>query len=388
MRDALSIFDRIVSFSGKALTRKAVSENLNVLDYDTFFETTELILKNKIPELLLLFNKTLALGFDGHHFINGLASHFRDLLVCQNQQTIELLEVSLHTKERYKEQANKTSQEFLIKGIDIANTCDLSYRTTKNQRLLVELTLMKLASITFNEEKKKPDDLAPAKYFRSNDYTKVASKSFSISEEIIEKPIIDQKEKLPIVTEQVIDCTPNVEINTVKKIDIIEDAPPPKIELRDVSKRISGVSISSLKAKKEHENSKRNSDLKEEHKPTDSFTEKEMQKHWADFVQKLDDKGKKILASNLNADIPKLTDENIICIELPNSTMKKEVEREQNLMLDYLKEQLNNYEISLNVNVNEESAKKFAFTPEEKYEKLKQKNATIDLLRKEFDLDI
>ena len=113
-----------------------------------------------------------------------------------------------------------------------------------------------------------------------------------------------------------------------------------------------------------------------------------MQEHWADFVKKLDDKGKKILASNLNADIPKLKEGYTIYIELPNSTMKKEVEREESLMLNYLKEKLNNYSISLQIRVNEETAKKFAFTPEEKYEKLREKNPAIDILRKEFDLDL
>ncbi|MEO0901525.1 MAG: DNA polymerase III subunit gamma/tau, partial [Bacteroidota bacterium] len=113
MRDALSIFDRVVSFSGKSLTRKAVTENLNVLDYDTYFSTTQLILENNIPELLVLFNKTLSLGFDGHHFIAGLASHFRDLMVCQHPETIALLEVGEDVKEQYKNQATQSSREFL-----------------------------------------------------------------------------------------------------------------------------------------------------------------------------------------------------------------------------------------------------------------------------------
>jgi DNA polymerase-3 subunit gamma/tau len=155
MRDALSIFDRVVSFSGKQLTRKAVTENLNVLDYDTYFSATDLILQHSIPDLLLLFNKTLSLGFDGHHFINGLASHFRDLMVCQHTATIDLLEVGETARERYLEQSKKTSDSFLLKTLDLANDCDLKYRTSKNQRLLVELTLMKLASIDFGGQKKK-----------------------------------------------------------------------------------------------------------------------------------------------------------------------------------------------------------------------------------------
>ena len=155
MRDALSIFDRVVSFSGKNLTRQAVTENLNVLDYETYFTSTDLILDNKIPELLIQFNDTLAKGFDGHHYIAGLASHFRDLLVCKTPQTIELLEVGEDTQVKYFEQSQKTTQEFLLKGIELANDCDLKYKSSKNQRLLVELCLMQLASITFDGEKKK-----------------------------------------------------------------------------------------------------------------------------------------------------------------------------------------------------------------------------------------
>lgn len=155
MRDALSIFDRVVSFAGKKLTRKAVTENLNVLDYETYFKSTDLILENKIPDLLIQFNDTIAKGFDGHHYITGLASHFRDLLVCKTPETIALLEVGDQTKAKYLEQSKKTAQEFLIKGIELANDCDLNYKTSKNQRLLVELCLMQLASITFEGEKKK-----------------------------------------------------------------------------------------------------------------------------------------------------------------------------------------------------------------------------------------
>ena len=155
MRDALSIFDRVVSFSGNKLTRQSVTENLNVLDYETFFTSTDLILENNIPALLNQFNETLAKGFEGHHYISGLASHFRDLLVCQSTETIQLLEVGDQTKEKYHKQAEKTSLDFLIKGIDLANECDLKYKLSKNQRLLVELCLMQLASITFDGEKKK-----------------------------------------------------------------------------------------------------------------------------------------------------------------------------------------------------------------------------------------
>ena len=375
MRDALSIFDRVVSFSGKELTRKAVTENLNVLDYDTYFSATDLILENKIPELLILLNDTLSYGFDGHHFITGLASHFRDLMVCQHPETIALLEVGEDVKNQYKEQAAETSKDFLLKAIDLANDCDLKYKSSKNQRLLVELTLMKLASITYDGEKKKSDFIIPASFFsgrpktngaappKTNEKPKTATTS--VTETVPETP-----EPQPVLAQE-----PQEEYQPAKKIQI-----------KPSEKRVSGLSLSSIKAKKAHENTK-TSEVDHEELPKEPFSEAEMQAHWDDFVDQLEDKGRKILASNLQTDVPKLKNDHTIWIELPNSTMKKEVEREQSLMLNYLKEKLNNHSITLHITVNEEVAKKFAFTPAEKYEKLREKNPAIDLLRKEFDLD-
>ncbi|MDT0622596.1 DNA polymerase III subunit gamma/tau [Croceitalea vernalis] len=384
MRDALSIFDRVVSFSGENLTRKAVTENLNVLDYDVYFEVTDLILKNKIPELLLLLNKTLALGFDGHHFITGLASHFRDLMVCQHTETISLLEVSESTKKKYQEQTKAITKLFLLKAMDMANDCDLKYKASKNQRLLVELTLMKLASITFNGEKKKSDFIIPASHFANLTFPKNEVTIAPITEMIDAK--LTQETNLP--EDYHIETTaPEFTNSTDKNTQIIDKPIPIKIDLNISPKRVSGLSISSLKAKKEHEKAK--VDIVDHTQlPEEEFEESKMQELWTEFVQELENNGKKILAANLQADIPKLKENHVIFIELPNSTMKKEVEREQSLMLNYLKEKLNNYSISLKIAVNEEVAKKFAFTPEEKYEKLREKNPALDLLRKEFDLDL
>ncbi|GEM53854.1 DNA polymerase III, subunit gamma and tau [Flavobacterium branchiophilum NBRC 15030 = ATCC 35035] len=155
MRDALSIFDRVVSFCGKNLTRQAVTENLNVLDYETYIGITDLILDRKIPEILVAYNDILSKGFDGHHFIAGLASHFRDLLVAQTPATLILLEAGEQAQKMYGTQAQKTHQAFLLKAIDLANDCDLKYKSSQNQRLLAELCLMQLASIDFDGEKKK-----------------------------------------------------------------------------------------------------------------------------------------------------------------------------------------------------------------------------------------
>ncbi|MCP1996813.1 DNA polymerase III subunit gamma/tau [Flavobacterium sp. HSC-61S13] len=155
MRDALSIFDRVVSYCGNHLTRQAVAENLNVLDFEYYIRITDMILQNDIPNLLLAFDDILAKGFDGHHFVAGMASHFRDLMVCKTPATLSLLEIGEHGKQLFGEQSQKTSMAFLLQGIEIANNCDLKYKTSQNQRLLVELCLMQLASITFEGEKKK-----------------------------------------------------------------------------------------------------------------------------------------------------------------------------------------------------------------------------------------
>jgi DNA polymerase-3 subunit gamma/tau len=172
------------------------------------------------------------------------------------------------------------------------------------------------------------------------------------------------------------------------KTEIKKSDPLKKVQLDLASKRVSALSISSLKAKKQHKLSKKEEEIDESQLPKEDFTEKEMQKHWADFVEKIDGHGRKILASSLTTDVPKLFDETTIWIELPNDTMKKEVEREQHDLIDHLKRQLNNHLVSLRITVNEETAKKFAFTPEEKYRKLREKNPAIDLLRKTFDLDL
>ena len=408
MRDALSIFDRVVSFSGKNLTRKAVTENLNVLDYDTYFEATDLILKHDIPRLLILFNKTLALGFDGHHFISGLASHFRDLMVSQHQQTIELLEVGETAKQQYLEQSKKSSSRFLLQAIDIANDCDLKYRTSKNQRLLVELTLMKLASIDFDGQKKNPEslalanntvDLVPASYFKeevSETLPIAAPQEEKITEQEVIPTTSTEEKTEPLLEKQEAPKLISVEepLNTLPSSPSIQVAVPEakpetkKININVPAKKVSGLSLSSLKAKKEHQLNKKEVKFDPDQLPKSLFTEEEMLQHWKDFVETIDAKGQKILASNLSADTPKLRNENTLWLEMPNSTMKTEIEREQYELMEYLKLKLNNYHIRLKITVNETTAKKFAFTPEEKYEKLREKNPAIDLLRKEFDLDL
>lgn len=378
MRDALSIFDRVVSFSGKNLTRQAVTENLNVLDYETYFTSTDLILENKIPELLIQFNTTLSKGFDGHHFIAGLASHFRDLLVSKTESTIELLEVGNQIKQKYLEQSQKASQEFLLKGIALANDCDLKYKTSKNQRLLVELCLMQLASITYDGEKKnRKYYIIPASYFQKKGITPIPvstpkTATFTAPETI-------QKEERVETT-----SSPPKKAEVLEKFQV---KTPPKIELKQDTKRTSGLSLSSIRAKKQHQIKQMEVVIDEKELPKEDFTESTFIEYWNAFTTKMQNDGKHNLASILAIDTPKVEGTTIHLV-FPSDTNKVELERQQYELMGFLRKSLNNYDIKLSITVNEAVSKKYAYTPRDKFEKLKEKNEAIEALRKTFDLDI
>ena len=445
MRDALSIYDRVVSFSGKNLTRQAVTENLNVLDYDTYITATRLILKNDIPQLLLLFNEILSHGFDGHHFIAGLASHFRDLLVCKDPKTINLLEVGDNTKALYYQQSQAAPADFLLKGIELANECDLQYKSSRNQRLLVELCLMQLASVTFSEEKKKDSTyIIPPNHFTG---APIPPPAFRLSQK--EKEVIVNHEyaqgasatpaaaQLPTPAKDPGDCAPAVaeepasndisgkgvaleretalgeerasgeervsSENISAKIsseaietaatratsasEAIEEQEETDVLTAIAKKKVSGLSLKSIQQKKALEAQKREAQAEEEVIKDGKFTEEQMQAAWQEYIEDQNEKGEKILASIMQTDTPALTGKDI-CVELPNETMKLELERVQYHLMGFLKEKLQNSHIQLKVTVNESAEKKFAYTPIEKFEKLREKNPLIEKLRSTFDLDI
>jgi DNA polymerase-3 subunit gamma/tau len=426
MRDALSIYDRVVSFSGSNLTRKAVTENLNVLDYETYLNVTQLLLENNIPELLVEFNDILSQGFDGHHFIAGLASHIRDLMVCKNPKTISLLEVGEVTKMKYFEQSKQTGMEFLLQGIDMANQCDLKYKASRNQRLLVELCLMQLASITFDGEKKKsepyiippvhfkntvPAEIKPSAEEKTGIQEAESSKessapsveiknSDSQNSENIKEDITPSETKTP--QEKTISEIP-VEINSENVP--AENVPSESVVSKDVpseenkveepttplsgpsNEKVSGLSITSIRKKKELLAKQRGNKPIVAEENDEKFTDTQLQAAWDEYIQRIKNKGAKILASIMESDMPKLNGK-IITIELPNETMKNDMQRGQNQLMAFLKKKLQNTLITLEINVNEQAAKKFAFTDIEKYNKLKEKNPLIEKLRTTFDLDI
>ena len=365
MRDALSIFDRVVSFSGKNLTREAVTENLNVLDYDTYFGMTDLLLANKIPEVLNAFNVVLGKGFEGHHFINGLASHFRDLLVAKDKVTLELLEVGDNAKKKYLIQATAASIPFLMQAIQKANDCDLSYRASKNQRLLVELSLMQIASITFDGEKKKSANyIIPATFFQSLSPTKKK----------IAKILVTKTETVKTPATAVV------------------EKPKPALErpvLKNLGRLAKEPSKYSLKGFNKQKDTKKTAVQENfDNHPKDPFTEKKLQELWKSYVELLNKKGERSIASIIGTDIPTLGANFQISFTVPNKLMQDQFKKGKPKLMNFLREKLNNYGIAIVVLLNEATEKKFAYTPDEKYKKLKEKNPLLEKLRQAFELDL
>jgi len=281
----------------------------------------------------------------------------------------------------YLEQSKSTRHAFLIESIEIANSCDLKYKTSRNQRLLVELCLMQLASITFEgSEKKKPNlnssdtsnpFVIPPSYFsneKKDPTIEIAVKKESIPELPEVEKKLEPSSKKPVLPEA------TLELN-------------PKLVAERNAKKVSALSIKSIQKKKQLQEdlaAKKpdNLDL-----PTEKFTKKEMLSAWNQYAKKIEKEGKYNLLSHLTMGIPKL-EGNVIHLEYPNSTIKVEVERAKHDLLSYIKESLQNYDIDLDITVNETAEKRYAYTPREKYEKFKEKNPLIETLRKEFDLDV
>jgi DNA polymerase-3 subunit gamma/tau len=372
MRDALSIFDRVVSFSGKNLTREAVTENLNVLDYDTYFGMTDLLLDNKIPEVLNAFNVVLGKGFEGHHFINGLASHFRDLLVAKDKATLDLLEVGDSAKKKYLTQATRASIPFLLQAIQKANDCDLNYRASKNQRLLVELSIMQIASITFDGEKKKPANyIIPATFFQA--LSPLKKKTTAV---ITAKP---EEIATPIVTD------PKPEIQKT----VVEKSAVQKPILKNVGRVNTKPGKYSLKGFNQQKEVKKTvvEENFDQH-PKTTFTEEKLQELWKAYVALLNSKGERSMASIVGTDIPSLGTDYKITFTVPNKLMEDQFKKGRPGLMKFLRAQLNNYGISIVVELNEAIEKKFAYTPQEKYNKLKEKNPLLEKLRQAFELDL
>lgn len=355
LRDALSIFDRLVNFTNGSITKDLVYKNLNILDHDVYFKATELILNNDITNSLLLFNEINNQGFSGQHFIDGLCLHFRDLLVSKSSETHMLLDQNINLKKRYVDQSKLIDLDFILNSINLIEECSFKYKNSKNQRLLTEICLMKLCSIRNIELKKKVKILSKSEIIKSNTKTSFDFKNNS------EKNTIENKETL-------------IENNVNKNEKNIENV-------------VSGLSISSLKAKKKI-NTLKNEKSKNSTYNEFEFDNDQLDKSWIKFQKKINKEGRKNLASILSINKPEIIKGNLISYTLTNNTNKLELEKNKIDLLNFLKKDLKNDKILLEIRVNKLKEKSFVYTPSEKYDKLKKLNPNIEILRKEFKLNL
>ena len=357
LRDALSIFDRLVNFTDGNITKDLAYKNLNILDHDVYFKATNLILGNDITNCLLLFNEILNQGFNGQHFIDGLCLHFRDLLISKSLKTHILLNQNENLKDRYVDQSKNLDIDFILKSINLTEECSFKYKNSKNQRLLTEICLMKLCSINNIELKKK---------------VKILSKSKLAENKTLYKANIQSPKE-------------NLKTNLPDKEDSKE-----KLKIKKETSSVSGLSLSSLKAKKNIESialmKKNESESSSSNKA--KFDVNSLLNSWKKFQELTIKKGRKNLASILSISQPQIFEENKLTYTLTNNTNKLELEKSKLELVEFLKKDLKNDSISLEINVNKLKEKKFVFTPGEKYEKLKKINPNIEILRKEFKLNL
>ena len=356
LRDALSIFDRLVNFTDGNITKDLAYKNLNILDHDVYFKATNLILGNDITNCLLLFNEILNQGFNGQHFIDGLCLHFRDLLISKSLKTHILLNQNENLKDRYVDQSKNLDIDFILKSINLTEECSFKYKNSKNQRLLTEICLMKLCSINNIELKKK---------------VKILSRSeLAANKTLYKVDIQSPKENL--------------------KTDVTNKGSKDKLKIKKETSSVSGLSLSSLKAKKNIESialvKKNESESSSSNKA--KFDVNSLLNSWKKFQELTIKKGRKNLASILSISQPQIFEENKLTYTLTNNTNKLELEKSKLELVEFLKKDLKNDSISLEINVNKLKEKKFVFTPGEKYEKLKKINPNIEILRKEFKLNL
>ncbi len=364
LRDSLSMFDRLVDSTDLSITYKSVIENLNILDHDYYLKITNQIISNDVSSVLLTINEILQNGFDAHQFIMGLASHLRDLLVCKDPQTLVLLDKGEELKSKYLSQSENCELSFLIKALRMCNKCDVEYRASKNQRLLVELTLLKMTTIgQFVSEKKNNNSqiIAPAK--------KVEVK---IKQQIVEEvPVIevllktvDQVEKVEVVVEE------KVEVKTVVKEEPLRKVRKSRFSLSDVMDDKKEVETE-LNAPKKSEN----------------FTESKMREVWMLFAEKINKEGKMNLFITLTSSDPTLEEETLINLKISNDAQEKILDENKIELMDHLRTSLNNDFISLKTELSEDIKSDIPYTPKDKFIKMTEENPHLNTLQQKLGLD-
>jgi len=364
MRDALSIFDQIVSLSGRTITYKDVIENLNVLDYEYFFKCIDGALMGDVSAVLMTFNEVLEKGFDGHNFISGLNSHLRDLLVSKDESTIRLLETTPSVKQRYLQQTGKCQVDFLFKALEIGSNCDLTYKNSKNPRLHVELSLIRLCRLTGEtpdpSEKKKSD---PGQLTNQEEILPLPSKSEIIRQEnqpevkTVVRPEIPQLKHDPVIEKP-------SKIFSIKEIISADSKPPEKLSKDDL---IGTDTIAKNKVE---------------------FNPEAFNESWQEFLTSLNGEGTRIV-SMFNTIKPEVENDQTIKIHLSNATQKDTfILNYKQRLINFLESRfiLSGLDIETSVDLTETTD--ILYTDEQKYNYLFNKFPIMKEMKKNFNLDI
>jgi DNA polymerase-3 subunit gamma/tau len=389
MRDALSIFDRMISYAGEKLTAKHVSLNLNILDYDSYLDITELLHNGDLHNSILRFNQLLALGFDGYHFINGLSKHFRDLMMCQNEGTTQLLEVDTETEAAFMAQAKQVSKTFLLDALDLTNKYALQYKNSLHPHLQVELCLMQVASLNEGEKKNskpyiKPFNgiVAPKTAVQKQEEASSISAENSAETDLTPAPeaIIKPNETVENPVEKAVEKNQQTEIPT--------ETPEKEetIQLDLSSQGVSGLSLSSLKVQKEHKN-KVVSATEDKEVRDNEVNQENIEEHWKKFTEIITVNGERNMVALLQIDLPRLKNKVEIHYAVPNDTNRVELEKNSNELMAYLRDQLSNDALTLKIHLEVKEEKKFVYTNEDKYHALAEKNPALELFKKKFNLE-
>jgi len=385
LRDALSMFDQIVNFSGSNVTYRAVIDNLNILDYDYYFSVTNNLLAEDTAKVLLLFDEILSKGFDGSHFITGLTEHLRNLLVGKDGETLKLLEVSEGIRKKYLEQAKAASVSFLLSAMNIANQCDLNYKLSKNQRLQVELALLKICHI------KAALNLANAAFTNNQLDEQVKKKPESVG---IAPPEASEK-AIPEATAVVNTTPPTPSLKQPEPptpvIPVREEAVAerPVVVIPKLSTGTTSVKIPSLK-----DMGKVTDKPVEEEDPyirgndKEDFTYDDFLKYWHEYADKVKAEGKLNLLSIFTTAAPVMLKPYMFEVIAGTKSLENSFREDKHLILNFLRTSLKNFDIEINTRIDEMVVTKKLYSATDKYQHMASKNPQLAELRRRFNLEL
>jgi len=367
MRDALSFFDQIVSFAGDNISYQDAIDNLNVLDYDYYFKLTDAFLANDISKSLLIFDEILGKGFDGHHFITGMAAHFRDILVCKDQATIQLLEVGDGIKLKYKEQSAVADMQFLLRALNIANQADLDYRGSSNKRLQAELAIMKITELM----RPKAEVQVPV---QATTQTNTATTTTA--------PV----SKTPVVQEISTPATPTANPIVKEVAKPVVNTDPPASSRRNVRTSMSMKNLkNSVPVKEEVSDSSEKKIEKIVNVTAENpVSQEQVEVSWAKFSEFLNKTPR--LYHAVKALKPALNGTEIT-ISLANELLLEKLDKMKPKILSYLKGELQNKNITLNMLISDEVESKRLYTDSDKFQHLNDINNNLYKLKDKFNLD-